>query len=513
MHPCHYTWIEQHMLKQLKAKPPKPVSIRTMCCDFTSFYGLKISRCVMTTIMRNKLGATFGKHVVKKDNFNRHSHEATRLRHEFLHRSSRMLALEEAGEAVNVFFDESYVHTSHVASRSWHLPNHAYTAPTKGRRMIILHALTKHGWVVTLDENGDPIQLDKRQDSDLKHEYLTAEMIFPAKSSKGDYHDNMDSPTYLAWLTNRCHPTLRKLFPGKRFFYWLDNARYHKSKRGHPSVHKGDKWQGISTLNKSQCVNLLKLWNVTSFTCTRANPNPDPADPSGGRTTHTFSPDTDGKVKYPRGPNVLELRQACLDHQDEHPEFFETLADEALKQLSLADSEGSDPLFHRFNYTPPNEGFAVQATEEAWGIIKGYVAMSPEDKKKNTDLIRLVREGMYGIDKEVTVGSSRGKDKPWTRSVLHPPVPCDKLVRRCLDRAGEWVKEFNSSLSFPCCTGTTISDYECTANKVDAKVSSNAQQSWLLNLESESDDDDVDDNSDHDDEPVEGKDLERPPTS
>ena len=58
-------------------------------------------------------------------------------------------------------------------------------------------------------KTGQPIQLTPEQNSDLKTPHLTAEMIYEAKRAEGDYHDNMDSPTYLAWLEFRLFPTLR----------------------------------------------------------------------------------------------------------------------------------------------------------------------------------------------------------------------------------------------------------------------------------------------------------------
>ena len=57
-------------------------------------------------------------------------------------------------------------------------------------------------------------------------------MIFPAKVAHGDYHANMDSDTFLAWVEFRLFPTLRQKYPGKRHFFVLDNADYHKAKQG-----------------------------------------------------------------------------------------------------------------------------------------------------------------------------------------------------------------------------------------------------------------------------------------
>ena len=484
----HYDWIKKRMVEALNAKPPQPITTKTLRQDFKTRFLIDVSRFVMTSILRRTLGADYGRCVASKIGFNRDDPEATRLRHEFLHRTVHMIRLEEEGKAVNVWFDESYIHTSHVATNSWSLPEHQYAKPTKGRRLIILHALTKNGWVVTRDADGKPIVLTPHQNADLKRPYLTAEMLFAAKSSQGDYHDNMDSDTYLAWLEFRLFPTLRKLYPGKRFFLWLDNAKYHKARRGHPSV--SEKWKGITSMTKPQLAALLELWEVPSITCRRVK-GPTASNAVSTATMHTFAKEN-FTVNAPNGPSLKELQAAANTHAPQHPEFFETLSDKLLQKLSLEDSNGVDPMYHRFNFTPPNEGFCVQATEEAWGDAKGYVAYSPEPRKKNADLIQLTREGLYGVSKTIYVGGT-------PRDIFHRPVPCGKLVRRCLARCDEWIAEFTGNADFRCCQGSSIHTYECTNNKVDAAVQIANPNTFIINLDSDTDSDAYSSDEDEDD--------------
>ena len=98
----------------------------------------------------------------------------------------------------------------------------------------------------------------------------------------------MDSPTYLVWLQFRLLPTL----PGKRYLFILDNAKYHKARKG----VNGGPWVSLSSMNKSQLAEVLKLWGVTSFTCIRQSK----ADlmQESKQTTHTF----DFLTRAPRGP-------------------------------------------------------------------------------------------------------------------------------------------------------------------------------------------------------------------
>ena len=92
--------------------------------------------------------------------------------------------------------------------------------------------MTRDGWVRGIDANGKPVELTKEQNSDLKTPHCTAEMIYQARVADGDYHDNMDSETFLAWVEFRLFPTLRQKYPGKRFWCILDNADFHKAKTG-----------------------------------------------------------------------------------------------------------------------------------------------------------------------------------------------------------------------------------------------------------------------------------------
>ena len=73
----------------------------------------------MTSILRR---TDYGRYVASKGGFDRNDPEATRLRHEFLHRTAHKIRIEEECKAVNVRFDELYIHTSHIATYSWSLP-------------------------------------------------------------------------------------------------------------------------------------------------------------------------------------------------------------------------------------------------------------------------------------------------------------------------------------------------------------------------------------------------------
>eukprot|EP00957_Ditylum_brightwellii_P005711 435381-Ditylum_brightwellii.AAC.1 len=74
----------------------------------------------------------------------------------------------------------------------------------KGPRLIILHAITKDGPFCLRDDNGLLVdnltwngQTPYLQDEDPEN--LTAELLWLALSSSGDYHDNMNSDNFFRW--------------------------------------------------------------------------------------------------------------------------------------------------------------------------------------------------------------------------------------------------------------------------------------------------------------------------
>ena len=139
-------------------------------------------------------------------------------------------------------------------------------------------------------------------------------------------------------------------------------------------------------MNKQQLAGVLRLWRVTSFTCTRQSK----ADlmQESKRTTHTFV-ENEFLTRAPRGPSVEELVAELVRHKHEHPEYFRTLAEVFLRAESLQDS--SDPLFHQFIFTPPYEGYFPQITDHWWAHAKNYVGLSLERHNTIALLVHIVR--------------------------------------------------------------------------------------------------------------------------
>ena len=135
------------------------------------------------------------------------------------------LKLQAEGKAILVYVDESYVHQNHFPKDCWFHPDrpHVVRPAGKGQRLIIVHAISKDGLVYAhVDgERPQPAEFDSGR-------YPTAEMVFRAKSSRGDYHDNMDTDVFMMWIDRRLLPAFRaKYGPDMTLVLVIDNAPYH----------------------------------------------------------------------------------------------------------------------------------------------------------------------------------------------------------------------------------------------------------------------------------------------
>ncbi|CAN0433341.1 unnamed protein product, partial [Ascophyllum nodosum] len=128
----------------------------------------------------------------------------------FLVEMDRAVKEEDKHEAIIAYMDESFVHQAHGSVYSYFFTDENGAVDDgfgrtigKGLRMIMVHAITKHG------------PLD------------TAEFLWQAKLSKGDYHASMTDVMFMEWLGRRLAPAFEKLFGDKKMILVLDNASYH----------------------------------------------------------------------------------------------------------------------------------------------------------------------------------------------------------------------------------------------------------------------------------------------
>ena len=125
-------------------------------------------------------------------------------RHRFLR---EMQEIREDGRPV-VVLDETWVNSHHTVSRQWYDEGAAeercqpHEAPSgKGKRLIILHAGTKDGFLPD------------------------CELVFVGNTNSADYHDEMNAAHFQEWWQTKLLPNLP---PGAVIV--MDNAPYHTVK-------------------------------------------------------------------------------------------------------------------------------------------------------------------------------------------------------------------------------------------------------------------------------------------
>ena len=97
------------------------------------------------------------------------------------------------GDYVLVFTDETYLHQNHSPLTSWvDETREVGKTSSKGKRLIVLHAVTMDGFVSEIDVDTER-PVDEEALSGSKDPRNTAEWIWAAKSKLKDYHDNMAS--------------------------------------------------------------------------------------------------------------------------------------------------------------------------------------------------------------------------------------------------------------------------------------------------------------------------------
>lgn len=286
----------------------------------------------------------------------------------FIIQLSAALKEEELGSAIIVYVDESYIHCSHQFQYCWSMASdpqghHIKAAPGKGKRLIILHAMTKDGLLHfhSPGRNAQPLT------NDVHESYPSCEFIFEAALDSEDYHKNMNSTVFMQWVRNRLMPTFQRKYGHRmKMILVLDNARYHHPR--HPD------WVSPNQMNKEQ----LAAWIAS---------NP--------RGENGITIQRDGRDKYfgrsalfqhggRYAPTVAELRAWVKADLLANPDTNRNLLQKEF------DAHG-----HQTIYTPPYE-CETQPIELLWAYVKNYVARVMGDDHSIEAVTRLTRQGFYG---------------------------------------------------------------------------------------------------------------------
>jgi transposase len=302
---------------------------------------------------------------------------------QFILEYAAALAEEEAGTAIIVYMDESYIHAHHASKKGWfQINDRDVIGDGDGKRLIILHAMTDSGLLAVSDSVAS---------NWLSEPALTAELVFEEVLEDGqddsDYHNTITGAKFVAWLRNRLLPTFTELHPGKKMVLVLDNASYHKP--------RDESWVSSSKAqSKHELVHQLLDLGVSQLTAISDSRRVIPA--------HRFSAAvSDG------GPSKDDLLTAVQRWLDEHPDHNRTVVEQLMSDAG-----------HSLVYTPP---FCpeVQPIELLWAAIKRYVAQRSTHNRSLTEAREQTEKGFEQVTK----------------------MFCNSIVKHCHD----WIDDFLST--------------------------------------------------------------------
>jgi hypothetical protein len=285
----------------------------------------------------------------------------------YIYKYAAALKEQEDGSAIIVFMDESYIHAHHCSQFLWHSLSSAtkneVRGDNKGKRIIIMHAMTKDGLLEVEGVEPSNILTELYHSCALIFDEVCVDGVTPA-----DYHDTINGDKFIGWMQQRLFPTVQKLYPGKKMYLVLDNAKYHH--------HRGPDWFSPSGKKKGQLADFLRQRGVQSIIV------------DDGRTipANKFSANA-GRAAG--GPTLAQLKTAVKQHLAAHPEINTTVPQQ------LMDDAGYELL-----YTPPYIS-DLQPIEMIWAFTKALVARQSRRTRTAQACAVQTREAMECVTAEL----------------------------------------------------------------------------------------------------------------
>jgi transposase len=274
---------------------------------------------------------------------------------------------QEAGTATLVYMDESYIHAHHCSQFFWHSLSSAtkneVRGDSKGKRIIIKHAMTRDGLLEVEGVEPSNILTELYHSCALIFDEVCVDGISPA-----DYHDTINGEKFIGWMQQRLFPTVQKMYPGKKMYLVLDNAKYHH--------HRGPDWFSPSAKKKGQLADFLRQRSVQSIAVEDGRIIP----------ASKFSANAGKAVG---GPTLAQLKTAVKAHLAAHPEVNTTVP-----QQLMADQK------YELLYTPPYVS-DLQPIEMLWAFTKGLVARQSHRSRTTHSCTVQTREAMEQVTAEL----------------------------------------------------------------------------------------------------------------
>lgn len=210
---------------------------------------------------------------------------------------------EAAGRGIVIYFDESYIDTKTHNRRGWHVKGKDRGAFPKGtgKRLVIMHCMTKHGLLAEMSVEGDSLVCRHRTDleggSIITKVLPNACVIFTLDKTKKDYH--VTSELIKKYALNAVLPAVKALYPDKTPYFVLDNASSHYGRSGDNFNPRA------ASITKPQLVDRMLAMGCTSLRCLVAGEE---------RTVDLTSPGFGNAKasKYNGVPNKPDLQDAAF---------------------------------------------------------------------------------------------------------------------------------------------------------------------------------------------------------
>jgi transposase len=310
------------------------------------------------------------------------------------------LKQQEEGKAVLVYIDESFVHTGHHCRYGWFSDsNEVRRKSGRGKRLILLHAMSKDGLLAKKDNEGEVMEVS----ADVSERAPNAELVFSGLNVDEDYHKSMDGEVFMEWVKQRLLPAFRARYRGKQMILVLDNAPYHHA--------HAPGWKSAQSMSKGEAAAFLVTHHGGQLKIIRDG------------TEHSFGLTSLFRTKASKYvPSKQEMTNKIREILKAKPELSHT-------QLQS--------LFHKTDYqllfTPPYTP-QVQPIELVWAHVKNYVARQTTKDTTEEQLRAIVRRGFYGDD----ASDHEAVDAPLcTRLVKHCHAWMDKFIEIDEDLDGD----------------------------------------------------------------------------
>jgi transposase len=335
-------------------------SCTTLCTELKDQLGTVVSKSTMHRWL-HALGYQYGKkHFVNSEPSYRHA-----LIRSYIYKYAKALKEQEQGTAILVYMDESYLYAHHCSNKLWHLlsdsTKNEVRGDNKGKRIIIIHAMTKDGLLEVEGVEPSNILTELYHSCALIFNEVCVDGITPA-----DYHDTINGEKFIGWIQTRLLPTFNKIYPGKKMYLVLDNAKYHH--------HHGPDWFSPSNKKKGPLADFLRQRKVKSITVEDGRVIP----------ASKFSADARGKVGG--GPTIKQLKTTVKEHLAAHPKINTTVPHQLLSDAG-----------YELLYTPPYIS-ELQPIEMIWAFTKGLVAHRSHRSRSVREAVVQTREAMERVD-------------------------------------------------------------------------------------------------------------------